>query len=90
MKCKKLIIETDGTTKGTIVKVDGEVLPLIQRIEFSANVVETFIKVLLDKALIDTDGKLKIREIKTRDLNTERFKEAKKIITEPVLIEFNK
>jgi len=91
MQCKKFVIETDGTTNGTNVILDDKtILPSIQRIEFSADAKDIFVKILLEKAMIDADGKLKTRNTQVRDFTTEKFKEAKKVITEPISIEFIK
>jgi hypothetical protein len=57
MKCKKLTIETDGTTNRTIIKVDGEQLGLVQRIEFSSEMHDQFARIHIEKAVWDENTK---------------------------------
>jgi len=87
MKCQKLVIETDGTTANTKVFVDGVQVGLLQRIEFSADVRDKFVKL---NAIVakQIDGNIKVRKVKIRDFNTEKFVETDMPVTEPLLIEF--
>ena len=90
MRCKKLTIETDGTTEGTKIKVDGETLPSVQRFEFFADASETYSKVLVEKSMINGDGKPKTRKVRVRNLGTEKFESKDVVVTEPLPIEFEK
>ena len=87
MKCKKMTIETDGTTANTKIMVDGRQLSLIRNIEFSASLEDTFIKVLVQKA-VEYEGGFKKRKLKLRDEETQKLVEKEEIVTEPILIEF--
>ena len=49
MKCKKLTIETDGTTGKTFVKIDGKQLGFVQRIEFAADVKDQFVRIFIEQ-----------------------------------------
>jgi len=89
-KVKKLIIETDGTTENTKIKINGEVQEAIQRIEFSADASEKFPKILLEKAMINGDGKPKMRKVSLRNLGTEKFEDAFVVVTEPFPLEFQR
>ena len=89
-KVKKFTIETDGTCEGTKIKINGEVVEAIQRIEFSADANDIYPKVLLEKALLDGSGKPKMRTVNLRNLQTEKFEESKAVITEPYPLEFKK
>ncbi len=89
-KVKKLVIETDGTTAGTKIKINGEILPSIQRMEFSADASETYPKILLEKAMLDGSGKPKMRKVSLRDNKTEKFKDSSVVVTEPFAIEFER
>jgi len=90
MRCKKLVIETDGTTEGTKIKVNGETLGSVQRVEFFADASDTYPKVLIEKSLLDGDNKPKMRKVQVRNLGTEKFENSMVPITEPLPIEFEK
>ena len=77
-------------SEGTKIKVNGEVLPAIQRIEFSADASETYPKILLEKAMLDGDNKPKMRKVSLRDTKTEKFEDTMVVVTEPFPLEFEK
>jgi hypothetical protein len=87
MKCKKLVIESDGTSKNTKVFADGKQIGLLQRFEFSADVAEPFVKVGIIQAVLE-NGKVKTHSAKVRDDKTQKFVDSQKVVTDSVLIEF--
>ena len=88
MKCKKIMIETDGTSINTIVKIDGKQLKYVRRIEFLGSADDKFINVSIEEGKLDSSGNLISRKVNVRDKETQKFVEKEKIITEPLLIEF--
>ena len=86
MKYKKLTIETDGTSLGTKIFVNGEQLDLVQSIIFSANVEEKFALLNITVGR-NENGRLKTKKIKYRDLKTEVFEEKIVVETEPLILE---
>jgi len=90
MKCQKLVIETDGTSKNTKIFVDGSQIRLVQRFEFTADTKEQFVKVGMVQAVTGNDGKLQTKTAKIRDEKTQKFVDAEKVVTSSLLIEFGK
>ena len=90
MICKKLIIETDGTTKNTKIFVDNKCLSNIQRINFSADCNDLFVNLSLEAALLDLEGKIKVKKSKIRDERTQELIDYDKVIKEPISLEFMK
>ena len=86
MKCQKLVIETDGTSKNTKIFVDGKQIGLVQRFEFSADVNNTFpvINIQVARTL---KGVVKTNKTKVRDAKTEKFVEKEVIEAEPLVLE---
>lgn len=89
MKCKELIIKTDGTSSKTTVSVDGTVIGGIQRLEMSADVSDIYVRVQLFKTVLNGD-KAKTKKVKVRDFITQKLIEQDEIVTEPLMIEFNR
>jgi len=63
MKCKKMTIETDGTTAGTIVKIDGKKLDLVQRVGFEAEIKDTFARIFVEQIKTKADGKVVTKNV---------------------------
>jgi hypothetical protein len=90
MKCKKLVIETNGTSTGTKILVDGKQLESVRRIEFIGNVEDQFINILIESAKTDSNGHISTKKINIRDKISQKFIAGDKIITEPLLLEFER
>lgn len=90
MKCKKLVIETDGTTDNTKVLIDGEQLPHVQRLEVLGNVEDRFVNVLIEQAKVDGSGTIMTKKTNVRDKDTQKFVEGTKVITEALSLEFER
>lgn len=86
MKYKKIEIETNGTTAETKISIDGKQIGLIQRIEFSADVNESFVKLGVHVART-INGVVKTRKTKVRDNKTEMFVEKDEVQTELLNLE---
>jgi len=87
MYYKKIVIETDGTSMGTKVFVDGVFIGKLQKFEFSADVKENFVVMNGLIARENSDGTVKTRKTKVRDQKTEKFHELQEIETEPLQLE---
>ena len=74
MKAKKLVIETDGTSTGTSIFVDGNKLGYIREFELALTI-DSGIKVEMNQYKVDKEGELIAKEGHTID-------------TEQVCIEF--
>ncbi|MDD5650267.1 MAG: hypothetical protein PHF86_07625 [Candidatus Nanoarchaeia archaeon] len=83
MKYSKIIIETDGTSIGTKVLVDGKQLELVQNLDFSCNVDEVFARLNIQVACKNSVSK----KIKVRDLKTEKFVDKEKLSSIPLILE---
>jgi hypothetical protein len=90
MNCKKLVIETNGTTAGTFILVDGEKIGRIQRLEFSADLNSPFIKVSMEQTRVGADGKAIVKKQKIRDEKTQKFEDREIVATEAISIVFEK
>jgi hypothetical protein len=86
MKYEKLSIETNGTTAGTKVCVDGQQLGLVQRIEFLANLNEIFPIINIEVAR-QISGHIKTKKVKVRDDKTQKFVEKEVAETEHLYLE---
>jgi len=86
IKYKKVTIETDGTSMGTRVFVDGKQIGLVQKIEFLADVNDVFVKLNLQVGCC-VNGELKKKQAKVRDNKTEKFIDKEIIETEPLMLE---
>jgi hypothetical protein len=86
MKYEKLSIETNGTTAGTKVCVDGEQLGLVQRIEFSANLDDVFPVINIEMAR-QVNGQIKTKKVKVRDNKTQKFVEKEVTETQHLILE---
>lgn len=86
MKCKKLTIETDGTTAGTKIYADGKQVGFIQRFEFTVEMDDLFPKIQMMQVI--QGGKIKTRKI--RDEKTQKFIEKQVPETTSVLVEFER
>ena len=89
MKCKKLTIETDGTTANTLVSVDGKAIGMIARLKFSADSRDRFINLNIEKVRLK-DGKFVLKKKKIRNEKTQKFEEIEVAETESLIIEFIK
>ena len=83
MKCKKFMIESNGTSAGTKIWVDDMQLGRINSITFDANLRESFVRIQLDEFIPGRSKKIKIRDEKTQ-----KFVEKEIAATQPILIEF--
>ena len=90
MKCKKLVIETNGTSAGTKIFVDDKQLSCVTRFEFSADVDKMFSTIFIEKSKLDTDGNPIVKPVKIRDPKTEKFVDGTKVQTETLAIEFDR
>jgi len=90
MKCKSFTLETDGTSSGTKIFVDGKQIGLVQKFEFSADVEENFVKISLQQGVALSDGSVKTKKQKVRDEKTQKFEEKEVAVTEAILIEFER
>jgi hypothetical protein len=86
LKYNRFTIETDGTSLGTKVFVDGEQIGLVQRLEFSADVNEIFAHLSVQVGR-QVNGQLKKKKIKVRNSKTEAFEEKEEVMTEPLMLE---
>jgi hypothetical protein len=86
MKYEKITIETDGTSVGTKVFIDGEQVGLIQRVEFAADINEVFTHLNIQVGR-KTNGVLKKKKVKVRDPKTEKYIEKEEIDSEPLMLE---
>jgi hypothetical protein len=87
MKYEKIKIETDGTTAGTIVHIDGERIIHLQNLEFSVDCKDDFTRLSIQVARTDNNGKLKTKKVKIRDQKTQRFVDSTEVETETLLLE---
>lgn len=78
MKCKMLKIESNGTSAGTKISVDGKQLGLVQRIEFSAESDVPFARILVEYGVHDENGKVKMKNVAGKE----------KMHVEPLVLEF--
>lgn len=90
MECKKLKIETNGTTVGTKVYVDGKQIGRIHRIVLSADVDSKFVTLSIEKQRTDASGKTITTKTRVRDESSQKFVEVEKIAVEPLQLEFVK
>lgn len=86
IKYKKIVIDTDGTSMGTRVFVDGKQIGLVQKIEFLADVNDVFVKLNLQVGRC-INGEIKKKQAKIRDNKTEKFIDKEIIETEPLMLE---
>jgi hypothetical protein len=86
MKYKKLIIETDGTSIGTKIIVDGKQIGLVQRLDFSADVHDMFVTINAQVARTK-NGVVVKKNIKVKNNKTEKFDTKEEVICEPLLLE---
>lgn len=87
MQYKKIKIETDGTSAGTKIFIDGTQVKLVQRLDFSADVNDVFTQLNVQIGRTDSSGELKKKKIKVRDPKTEKFVDTFTVETEPLLLE---
>jgi len=87
MKYKTISIESNGTSAGTKICVDGKQMGLVQRLEFSADCSELFVKIQIHVARKQADGTLKTRKAKVRDPKTEKFVDKDEVQTELLNLE---
>ena len=90
MKCKTLIIESNGTSAGTKIMIDGQQVGRVQKFEFSADVTNQFVKIEMQQARMSPDGHIKTRKQKVRDEKTQKFEEKEVAVTEAILVEFER
>lgn len=90
MKCKKLTIETNGIAADTKVFIDGEQLPLVQRLQLAVNLNDLFVHLSLEQATLDQNGKVVTKEVPIRDEKTQKIASKPKVVTEPLVVEFEK
>ena len=86
MKYKKIIIQTDGTSMGTKVLIDGVQLEFVQRLDFSIdiNTVYNMINIQVAK---QKNGKIDFKRVKVRNAKTEKFDLQDKITSVPLSLE---
>ena len=89
MKCKKFVIESDGTAGGTVIKVDGKKIGPIGSIEFSLDEDAQFPRVLVMEPMKGPGGAALTKMTKVRNDKTQKFEDKQKTILTPVLIEFD-
>jgi hypothetical protein len=88
MKCKELVITSNGTTVGTKILVDGKQIGLVQRIELTADISDKFVKLQVYTAAKDAQGKVKSKTVKVRDSATQKFVEQYVPVYAPIIVEF--
>lgn len=86
MKYSKITIETDGTSAGTRVFIDGQQIGGVQRLEFSADVDAVFAHINM-QVTRKVNAVTQVKKIKVRDPKTEKFIEKEEIETEPLILE---
>lgn len=86
MKYKKIKIESDGTSAGTKIFIDGKQISFVQRIVFSADTNEVF-NVINIQVARRVNEQTKTKKVRVRDPKTEKFVEKTEIETEPLLLE---
>jgi len=64
ISCRKLVIETDGTTSNTFIKVDDQVLGYIDMINFNADVNKHELDIMLIQNNNDSYNRIKLQFIK--------------------------
>jgi len=64
ISCRKLVIETDGTTSNTFIKVDDQVLGYIDMINFNADVNKHELDIMLIQNNKDSYNRIKLQFIK--------------------------
>ena len=89
MKCKKFVIESDGTAGGTSVMVDGKKLESVGSIDFALDEGGKFPRVLVMEPAKGHGGVIMKKTVKVRNHNTQKIEEREKIVLTPVLIEFD-
>jgi hypothetical protein len=89
MKCKKLTIETDGTSPGTNVFVDGKKIGYLKSISLDVNSDEHFARILLSQIRIQ-NGKPVTSMRKVRQESTQKMIDTEVQEIEPLLIEFER
>jgi len=87
LKCKKLTVETDGTTGKTVVKADGKKVSNVRRIDLKVDMDNDYVIPSIEMARVDASGKVMTKIGKVRD-DSMRFVDKEKVMTEPLLIEF--
>jgi hypothetical protein len=88
MKCKKLVIESDGTMTGTTVKIDGEKIGLVQSFEFSATLDNPYVHFQMLRTIKDRSGNTKTRKAQVRNEKTMKFENKDVPVTEAIQFEF--
>ncbi len=86
MKYSKITIETDGTSANTKLFIDGKQISLIQRLDFSADVKETFVHLGIQMCRM-VNGHIKTKKVKVRDQKSEKFIEQDEAETQPLQLE---
>jgi len=64
ISCRKLVIETDGTTSNTFIKVDDQVLGYIDMINFNADVNKHELDIIIIQNNKDSYNRIKLQFIK--------------------------
>jgi hypothetical protein len=88
MKCKELIIQTNGTTGGTEILVDGKKLGMVQQLEFVCDMSEKFARIQILTISNDVQGKMKMKTAKVRDSRTQKYVDTKIPVLAPLVLEF--
>jgi hypothetical protein len=86
MKYKKIVIESDGTSAGTILTIDGNVISAVQRIDFSSDVNSVYCVMNIQVAK-QRNGKIDIKKVRVRDAKTEKFNTQDLINSVPLSLE---